>query len=134
MGRDKWWNVRLHAPSFTSKKRNQINLKEKEIVREVARGDEHYLRKSKDCNAQISGALVLFTGLICALRSVEYLRLCLSPRATSLAISFSISNSLVKNYTTTLTLLYNFQSLFSFFFTNDRNMLIFFSVFIFISH
>ena len=47
---------------------------EKEIVREVARGDKPYLRKSTDRKAQINKAFVLFSGLICALRSVDFLR------------------------------------------------------------
>ena len=46
----------------------------KEIVREVARGDEHYLRKSADRKAQISNALVQISELICALRSADVLR------------------------------------------------------------
>ena len=58
---------------------NQINTKklleiEKEIVREVARGDKPYLRKSTDRKAQIRKAFVQFSGLICALRSVDFLR------------------------------------------------------------
>ena len=47
---------------------------EKEIVREVARGDKPYLRKSTDRKAQIRKAFVQFSGLICALRSVDFLR------------------------------------------------------------
>ena len=43
---------------------------EKEIVREVARGDKPYLRKSTDRKAQIRKAFVQFSGLICSLRSV----------------------------------------------------------------
>ena len=45
---------------------------EKEIVREVARGDKPYLRKSTDRKAQIRKAFVQFSGLICALRSVDF--------------------------------------------------------------
>ena len=44
---------------------------EKEIVREVARGDKPYLRKSTDREAQIRKAFVHFSGLICALRSTK---------------------------------------------------------------
>ena len=66
---------------------------EKEIVREVARGVKPYLRKSTDRKAQIRKAFVQFSGLICDLRSVDFLRQGLSPRATSCTISFSISNS-----------------------------------------
>ena len=42
--------------------------------REVARGDKPYLRKSTDRKAQIRKAFVQFRGLICALRSVDFLR------------------------------------------------------------
>ena len=47
---------------------------EKEIVREVARGDQHYVRKSADHKAQISKAFVQLTELICAFRSADFLR------------------------------------------------------------
>ena len=47
---------------------------EKEIVREVARGDEPYLRKSADRKAQIRKAFVQLSGLICALRSADFLK------------------------------------------------------------
>ena len=47
---------------------------EKEILREVARGDKPYLRKSIDRKAQIRKAFVQFSGLICALRSLDFLR------------------------------------------------------------
>ena len=47
---------------------------EKEIVREVARDDKPYLRKSTDRKAQIRKAFVQCSGLICALRSVDFLR------------------------------------------------------------
>ena len=47
---------------------------EKESVREVARGDKHYLRKSADCKSQISKVLIQLSGLICALRSADFLR------------------------------------------------------------
>ena len=46
---------------------------EKEIVREVARGDKPYMRKSTDRKAQIRKAFVQLSGLICALRSVHFL-------------------------------------------------------------
>ena len=52
---------------------------EKEIVREVARGDKPSLRKSTDRKAQIRKAFDQFIGLICALRSVDFLREVLSP-------------------------------------------------------
>ena len=44
---------------------------EKEIVREVARGDKHYLRKSTDRKAQISPLNWTNAFLICALLSVD---------------------------------------------------------------
>ena len=47
---------------------------EKEIVREVARGDKPYLRKSTDRKAQIRKAFVQVSGLICALRFVSQVR------------------------------------------------------------
>ena len=47
---------------------------EKEIVREVARGDKPYLRKSTDRKAQISPVSGTNAFLICALRSVDFLR------------------------------------------------------------
>ena len=62
-------------------------------MREVARGDKPCLRKSTDRKAQIRKAFVQFSGLVSALRSVDFLRQGLSPRATSRTISFSISNS-----------------------------------------
>ena len=47
---------------------------EKDIVREVAWGDKPYMRKSTDRKAQISKAFVQLSGLICALRSADFLR------------------------------------------------------------
>ena len=70
----------LPSPIFLPiEKLNQINTKklleiEKEIVREVARGDKPYLRKFTDRKAQIRKAFVQFSGLICALWSVDFLR------------------------------------------------------------
>ena len=65
---------------------------EKEIVCEVVRGDNTTWE-----NLQIAThKLVSFTPhivLICALQFADFLKLCLSPRTTSLTISFSISNS-----------------------------------------
>ena len=40
----------------------------------MAQGDKPYLRKSTDRKAQIRKAFVQFSGLICALRSVDFLR------------------------------------------------------------
>ena len=71
----------------------------------MAQGDKPYLRKSTDRKAQIRKVFIQFSELICALRSVDFLRKGLSPRATSRTISFSISNSFWyiwsahKNYT-----------------------------------
>ena len=49
-------------------------------MREVAlAGDKHHLRKSADRKAQIRKARVPLTGLICAFRSADFLRWCLSP-------------------------------------------------------
>ena len=48
--------------------------KEKEIVREVARGEKPYLRKSADRKAQIRKTVIQLSGLICALRSADFLR------------------------------------------------------------
>ena len=75
------------------------NWKRKKIVREVARGDKHYLRKPADRKAQISNALVQLSGAVCALRSAYLCMECLSPRATSCKISFSISNSFLVYWT-----------------------------------
>ena len=56
-------------------------------------GDKHHLTKSADRKAHIRKAFFPLTGLICAFRSADFLRCCLSPSATSRTISFSISNS-----------------------------------------
>ena len=61
---------------------------EKEIVREVARGDKQYLKQPTDCNSQISSMSVTNVFLICALRYADCFRYCLSPRATSRTIFF----------------------------------------------
>ena len=42
-------------------------------------GDKHHLRKSADRKAQIRKAVFPLTGLICAFRSADFLRWCLSP-------------------------------------------------------
>ena len=42
-------------------------------------GDKHYLRKSADRTAQISPVSGTTAFLICAFRSADFLRLCLSP-------------------------------------------------------
>ena len=76
-------NFRLHRPS-SHRKMNQINTKtignrkEKLCVR-LRSGDKHHLRKSADRKAQIRKAFVPLTGMICAFRSVDFLKWCLSP-------------------------------------------------------
>ena len=85
MSRDRIWALIKIIPKTIGNR--------KEIVREVARGDKPYLRKSTDRKAQTRKAFVQFSGLICALRSVNFLREGLSPRATSRTVSFSISIS-----------------------------------------
>ena len=42
-------------------------------------GDKHHLRKSSDRKTQIRKAFIPLTGLICAFRSEDFLRWCLSP-------------------------------------------------------
>ena len=56
-----------------NKYQKQVEI-EKEIVCEVARGDKPYLRKSTDRKAHIRKEFVQFSGLICALQSVDFLR------------------------------------------------------------
>ena len=53
----------------------------------------HNLKKSANPNSQKSASFTPHIVLICALQFTDFLRLCLSPRTTSLTISFSISNS-----------------------------------------
>ena len=53
-------------------------------MREVARGDKQ--RKFADCEAQISGAFIPLTALICAVQSADSLMQCFSPQATSRTI------------------------------------------------
>ena len=60
------------APSFFSSKK-WMKLIPKTI------GNKHHLRKSADWKAQIRTAFVPLTGLICAFRSADFLRWCLSP-------------------------------------------------------
>ena len=50
--------------------------------------DKHHLRKSADRKAQISPVSETSAFLICAFRSADFLRWCLSPSATSRTISF----------------------------------------------
>ena len=85
------------APSFFFfLKKKQINTNfwnRKKIMLEVnvARGYKHYLIKSAHRKEQISKAFVSLRELVCALRSADFLRKCLSPR-TMRTISFSISS------------------------------------------
>ena len=60
----------MHVMKYLYQKILEI---EKEIVREVARGDKHYLKKSAEHKAQISKAFVQFSGLLCALWSADFL-------------------------------------------------------------
>ena len=65
-------------------KMNQINTKtignrKKRLCVRLRSGDKHHLRKSADRKAQIRKAFVPLTGLICAFRSADFLRWCLSP-------------------------------------------------------
>ena len=81
-----WWGQRERAPvnflkeSFADEEtcRDWLIPKtignRKEIVREVARGDKPYLRKSTDRKAQISPLNWTNAFLICALWSVDFLR------------------------------------------------------------
>ena len=77
---------------FLIEKMNQINTKnywkEKRLCVRLRSGDRHHLRKSADRKAQIRKAFVAVTALICAFRSADFLRWCLSPSATSRTISF----------------------------------------------
>ena len=72
------------APSFFSLKKwiklipKTIGNKKRLCVR-LRSGDKHHLRKSADRKAQIRKAFVPLTGLICAFRSADFLRWCLSP-------------------------------------------------------
>ena len=69
------WNCYVPSPFVTHIHQYQKLLEiEKEIVREVARGDKPYLRKSTDRKAQISPLNWTNAFLICALRSVDFLR------------------------------------------------------------
>ena len=77
---EKWSNPTQSYFVLPIEKMNQINTKnywkEKKrlCVRWLDLGDKPYLRKSTDRKAQIRKAFVQFSGLICALRSVDFLR------------------------------------------------------------
>ena len=60
---------------------------EKEIVREVVRGEKHNQRKSANRKAQISVIHSAYCTDLC-FAIFRFLRLCLSPRTTSRTISF----------------------------------------------
>ena len=67
-------------------KMNQINSKtignrKRNCAWGCARGDKHHLRKYADRKAQIRKVFFPIIGLICAFRSADFLRWCLSPRA-----------------------------------------------------
>ena len=51
---------------------------EKRLCVRLRSGDKHHLRKSADRTAEIRKAFVPLTGLICAFRSADFLRWCLS--------------------------------------------------------
>ena len=80
------WKEKEDTVDWRSRKPSILNAKynlnyyqklleiEKGIVREVARGDKPYLRKSTDRKAQISLLNWMNAFLICALRSVDFLR------------------------------------------------------------
>ena len=76
---------------------------EKEIAREVALGVKHLLRKSADCKAQIRKTFVSLTGLICALRSADFLRWCLYPKC-------NLTHNLFFYFQLFLVLIYTSQS------------------------
>ena len=56
-----------------------IGNRKKRLCVRLRSGDKHHLRKSSDRKAQIRKAFVPCTGLICAFRSEDFLRWCLSP-------------------------------------------------------
>ena len=71
-------------PSFSSKKwikliPKTIGNRKKRLCVRLRSGDRHHLRKSADRKAQIRKVSVALTGLICAVRSVDFLRWCLHP-------------------------------------------------------
>ena len=82
------------ALSFFSSKKwiklipKTIGNRKKRLCVRLRSGDKHHLKKSSDRKAQIRKASVPLTGLICAFRSEDFLRWCLSPSATSRTISF----------------------------------------------
>ena len=75
---DSWGKISMHKEEFLPK----LLEIEKEIVCEMARGDKQYLKQSADRKAQIRKAFVTLIEMICALRTADCFRYCLSPRAT----------------------------------------------------
>ena len=73
------------APFFFSSKKwiklipKTIGNRKKRLCVRLRSGDKHHLRKSAGWKAQIRKAFVPLTGLICAFRSADFLRWCLSP-------------------------------------------------------
>ena len=73
------------APSFFSSKKwikllpKTIGNRKKRVCVRLRSGEKHHLRKSADRKVQIRNAFVPLTGLICAFRSADFLRWCLSP-------------------------------------------------------
>ena len=82
-------HTRAHTHMYILIPKTTGNRKRGLCVR-LRSGDKHHLRKSADRKAQIRKACVPLTGLICAFRSADFLRWCLTPSATSRTISFSI--------------------------------------------
>ena len=72
------------APSFFSSKKwiklilKTIRIEKKRLCVRLRSEDKHHLRKSADRKAQIRKVFVQLTGLICAFRSADFLRWCLS--------------------------------------------------------
>ena len=58
-------------------------------------GDKHHLRKSLDRKAQIRKALDQPSGLICALRSADFLRWCRCSRVRVRRVVLSIATKMV---------------------------------------
>ena len=82
--RNKQSNFRLNRPSSHRKKWIKLIPKtngnrKKRLCMRLCSGDKHHLRKSADRKAQTRKAFVPLTGLICAFRSADFLRWCLSP-------------------------------------------------------
>ena len=76
---------RNRSENLENPQRNLINTKnywkyKKRLCVRLRSEDKHHLRKSADRKAQIRRAFVPLTGLICAFRSADFLRWCLSSK------------------------------------------------------